>query len=197
MKYDILEKQAYALIKALKYFRVYLLHSKIIAYVPNSAIRDILVQPDNEGKRGKWIAKLLEYDVDIKPTKLIKGHGLAKILADSNCKALGLNYINNLTKETGQIYSQPEDTSLQVHEKYHISNWYKDIVYLLQHLETPPDFDKSKSRSLRLKTVKYCIMNQCLYWKDPGGILLKFLDDDEANLIMADMHEGLCGVHLY
>jgi len=43
LKYDILEKQAYALIKDLKSFRVYILHSKIIAYVPSSAIRDILV----------------------------------------------------------------------------------------------------------------------------------------------------------
>ena len=94
LKYDILEKQAYALIKALKSFRVYVLHSKVIAYVPSSAIRDILVQPDSEGKRGKWIAKLLEYDVDIKPTKLIKGQGLAKLLAESNHQALGMNHIN-------------------------------------------------------------------------------------------------------
>jgi hypothetical protein len=34
VRYDIMEKQAYALVKALKYFRVYVLHSKIIAYVP-------------------------------------------------------------------------------------------------------------------------------------------------------------------
>lgn len=73
LKYDILEKQAYALIKALKSFRVYLLHSKVVAFVPNNTVKDILVQPDSEGKRGRWIAKLLEYDVDIKPTKLIKG----------------------------------------------------------------------------------------------------------------------------
>jgi hypothetical protein len=33
VKYDIMEKQAYALVKALKAFRVYVLHSKIIAYV--------------------------------------------------------------------------------------------------------------------------------------------------------------------
>ena len=34
LKYDIMEKQAYALVKALKYFRVYILHSDIIAHVP-------------------------------------------------------------------------------------------------------------------------------------------------------------------
>ena len=49
------------------------------------------VKKNSEGKRGKWIAKIMEYDVNIKPTKLVKGHGLAKLLANSNCQALGLH----------------------------------------------------------------------------------------------------------
>ena len=85
LKYNTMENQAYALVKALKFFRIYVLHSKILAYVPNSAVKEILVQPDSEGKRGKWIAKVMEYDVDIKPTKLVKGQGLAKLLTESNC----------------------------------------------------------------------------------------------------------------
>ena len=80
-----MEKQAYALVKALNFFIIYVLHSKIMAYVPSSAVKEILVQLDSEGKRGRWIAKIMEYDLDIKTTKLVKGHGLAKILAESNC----------------------------------------------------------------------------------------------------------------
>jgi hypothetical protein len=41
-----MEKHAYALAKALKYFRVYVLQYEITAYVRNSAVREILVQPD-------------------------------------------------------------------------------------------------------------------------------------------------------
>jgi len=81
LKYDILEKHAYALVKALKAFRVYALQSNITTYVPSSSVKEILVQPYNEGKRGKWIVKLLEYDLHIKPTKLINGWGLAKLLS--------------------------------------------------------------------------------------------------------------------
>ena len=73
LKYNTLEKQAYALVKALKFFRIYILHSKIIAYVPNATIKEILTWPDREGKRGKWIAKIIEYDMEIKPTNLVKG----------------------------------------------------------------------------------------------------------------------------
>ena len=73
LKYNIIEKKALALVKELKYFRVYIFHSHILAYVPNAAVKEVLVQTDPEGRRGKWIAALLEYDVEIKPTKLIKG----------------------------------------------------------------------------------------------------------------------------
>ena len=79
------------MVKALKFFRIYVLHSKVIAYVPNVAIKDVLTQPDSEGKRGKWIAKIMEYDVDIRPTKIVKGQGLYELLVESNCQALGFH----------------------------------------------------------------------------------------------------------
>jgi hypothetical protein len=97
-KYDIMEKQTYALLKALKDLRVYVLHSKIIAYVPSTFVKDILIQPDIDGKRSKWIAKILEFDLEIKPNKLVKGQGLAKLLAESNYKALRVNFINTCSE---------------------------------------------------------------------------------------------------
>jgi hypothetical protein len=57
--YEIMEKQAYALVKALKSFRVYVLHSKVTAYVPSTSVKDILIQPNVDGRRGKWITKIL------------------------------------------------------------------------------------------------------------------------------------------
>ena len=78
-----MEKEAFALVKALKDFRVYILHSHIITFVPNLVVKDILTQ-DLDGKRCKWIAVILEYDLKIKPTKLIKGQGLARLMAESH-----------------------------------------------------------------------------------------------------------------
>ena len=43
LKYNLIETEAYALVKSLKSFRVYILHSKVIAYVPNIAVKDVLV----------------------------------------------------------------------------------------------------------------------------------------------------------
>jgi hypothetical protein len=98
IKYDIMEKQAYALVKALKDFRVYVLHSKVIAYVPSTSMKDILIQPDIDKRRSKWIAKILEFDLEINPAKLVKGQGLANLLAESNCKALGVKSINTCSE---------------------------------------------------------------------------------------------------
>ena len=80
IKYDIMEKHEYAVVKALKSFSVYVLQSEITAYVPNSAFKEILVQPYCEVKGGKWITKILEYNLTINPTQLIKGQGLDKLM---------------------------------------------------------------------------------------------------------------------
>ena len=95
LKYDIMEKKAYALVKCLKDFRVYISHSHIIAYVPNNVVKNILTQPDPEGKREKWIAVLLEYDLEIRPTKFVKGQRLAKLMTDEKYESFQLNFLSN------------------------------------------------------------------------------------------------------
>ena len=63
-------------------------------------------------------------------------------------------------------------------------------MYFLQHLECPPELEKSKTRSLKLKAITFCIINHNLYWRDPGSILLKFLDEDDSKNVINDMHRG-------
>ena len=98
LKYNVLEKQTYALVKAIKDFIIYVLHSHIVAYVPNTVIKDILTQVDPDGKRGKWITKLLEYDIEIRPTKLVKGQGLEKLLTQSNLDCIGINLSTEISE---------------------------------------------------------------------------------------------------
>ena len=52
LKYNTMETRAYALVKALKLFRIYVLHSKILAYVPNIEVKEILLQPAVREKEG-------------------------------------------------------------------------------------------------------------------------------------------------
>ena len=123
------------------------------------------MQTDSKERRGKWITAMLEYDLEIKPTKLIKGQGLAKLMAKSNMHPLDINLIAAMSEhENG-------GSLIQVSEMFLQSLWYSDIVYVLQHLSPPPRMSRSKGRSLKLKSAKFYILNSALYWKDPGGIL--------------------------
>jgi hypothetical protein len=191
LRYDIMEKQAYALVKALKEFRTYILHSHVIAYVPNNSVKDILTQPDPEGRRGKWIAAMLEYDLEIKPMKLIKGQGLVKLMAQSDCDVVGMNFIVDLSE------CPQEEKTAQVSQEFIDSPWYADIIYVLENLQAPPGVSKTKARFLKLKAVKFCILDNSLYWKDPGGILLSCLLEDDAKRAIQEFHKGDCGGHHY
>ena len=144
----------YALVKALKDFRVYILHSHVIAHVPTDAVKGILTQLDPEGRRAKWIATLLEYDIEIKPTKLIKGHGLANMLTDSNCESLQLNFVSSQFHQL--------DTRVEVMIEFATSPWYYDIIHVLQKLQAPAGLSKTRARSIKLKVAKFCILNQYL-----------------------------------
>ena len=146
---------------------------KIHAYVPNAAIKDILTQPDSEGKQGKWIAKIMEYDVEFNPTKLVKGQGLENLLADSNCEALGLHL---MVEQPIQEELQVEQEKEKIMEQYAESTWYPNIFHFLLYLQCPKHIDKKEVRSLKLKASKYCLVDQQVCWKDPGGILLRCLE---------------------
>eukprot|EP00253_Pinus_taeda_P002732 PITA_02732 len=90
-----------------------------------------------------------------------------------------------------------EKPSVQVFEMFLSSPWYADILYVLQHLSSPPRMPRNRSRTLKLKAAKFCILDSVLFWKDPGGMLLNCLVEEEAKRVMEDFHRGYCGGHLF
>jgi hypothetical protein len=147
-----------------------------------------------DGKRSKWIAKLLEIDLDIRPTKLAKGQGLAKLLPESNCSALGVNFIHSCSENQ---QADMNDKGPQVISTLDNSSWYKDIIFFLQNLQPPSGMEKNKVRALKLKSIKYFLVDKILYWKNPLGVLLICLYPQEAQDFMFDSHDSLCGGHHY
>ena len=118
---------------------------------------------------------LLEYDIEIKPTKLIKGQGLAKMMTYSHCDSLQLNF---LAGKSNQL-----DAEVPVKPDFSISPWYADIVFVLQNLQPPTELSKTRTRSVKLKATKFCIIKQYVYWKDLGRILLNCLLESESQHI--------------
>jgi hypothetical protein len=84
----------------------------------------------------------------------------------------------------------------QVKEVLSTYPWYADLIFVLHHLQAPLGLTKTKARFLKLKAMKYCILNGNLYWKDVGGILLNYLLKYEADKSLQEFHEGDYGGHL-
>ena len=112
-------------------------------------------------------------------------------MAHSNHEALGINIL----EPCADTIAQQEEG--QVHPYFLASPWYKDIVHVLQNLQAPPELNKTQARSIKLKSAKFCILNKFLYWKDPGGILLNCLLEEEAKKKTKEFHSGDYGGHLY
>ena len=104
------------------------MHSHVVAYVPSIAVKEILTRSDPDGRRAKWIVVLLEYDLEIKPAKIIEGQGLAKLMTQSNYEAFEINMME--IDSASVIVSN----QLEVCPDFLASMWYKDIIYVLQNL---------------------------------------------------------------
>ena len=142
----------------MKSFRIYILHSKAIAYVPSALVKDVLMQLDIDGRRAKWIAKLIEFNIELKPTKLVRGQGLAKLLAEENCRTLDINLMGT-TAENGQIEEETVEPGKEqsLAENLASCDWYSGIAIFLLKLEMPPGLTQSQARTLKLRVAKYCI----------------------------------------
>eukprot|EP00253_Pinus_taeda_P010682 PITA_10682 len=173
------EKQAYAVFKAIKYFRSFALktHTKVI--VPFPTIRKLLVQKDVGEKRGNWVTALQEYDIEIKPANIVRGQGFCKMLA-------GASQISEIPPVEVQVC----EVNLNDEESL-----YADIIYYLMNGYAPSYLDYTKKRALRLKAKQYQLINDILFRMNYDSLLLRCLEKSEADNVLQELHDGPAGGH--
>ena len=76
--------------------------------------------------------------------------------------------------------NQDQNNSPAVAENISSCEWYSGIIQFLLKLEVSPDLTPNQARALKLKFVKFCIIDKLLYWRDQSGILLRCLDKEEV-----------------
>jgi len=86
LNYSDVEKQAFAVYKAVKHYKPFLLkaHTKVI--ISFSAVRQLLIQRELGEKRANWVTTLQEYDLEIKPTKIVRGQGFCRSIQHSRTR---------------------------------------------------------------------------------------------------------------
>ena len=119
---------------------------KVIVSYP--LVRNLLVQKDLGEKRAPWMTALQEYDLEIKPSMVVKSQGLCKIatkathLPNNNFGAIIDKVL--LTQEI-YFYPPPQDS------------WYIDLRTLMETRTAPDYLEPRKMRALRLKSTPYIL----------------------------------------
>nr|XP_033513982.1 uncharacterized protein LOC117278610 [Nicotiana tomentosiformis] len=72
-------------------------------------------------------------------------------------------------------------------------DWRNEIIDYLEHGKLPKD--PKASRALRTKTTRYSFEKGQIYRKLFQGPLARCLGASEANNVMREIHEGICGNH--
>ena len=83
MHYLDVEKQGFVVFKSLKHFRPYLLKTRTKVIIPHPSVRALFVQKEMGERRGNWITTIQEFDLEIKPTKIVRGQGFCRLAVEA------------------------------------------------------------------------------------------------------------------
>jgi hypothetical protein len=175
LNYPAVDKKAYAVYKAVKHFQSYILknHTKVI--VPHPAFRSLFTQQEMGKRRGNWMAVVQEFDLEIKPAKLVKGQGLCKLAVEAQDQVKkDHGWEKEMELWGGEVtYISPEQDS-----------WYKDLTYLIHQGACPKNLNPRERRAPSLKSAQYRLINSVLFWINYDGVLLRCLEHEDAEKVL-------------
>ena len=74
--------------------------------------------------------------------------------------------------------------------------WYYDIVKFLELEANPDGANKRKHHFFRMMAIQYILCGGQLYRKSYDCIHLRCLKKEEAEKVMEEVHQGICGPHI-
>ena len=133
LNYPAVDKQAYAFFKVVKQFIPYILKNRTKVIVPHPAIITLFVQRELGERRGIWVIALQEYDLEFKPTNIIKVQGLCKLITE----------VHN-----DDYYNWENEAELNMIDVCPIftgpKSWYRDLVHYLQQGYLPENWNSKQ-----------------------------------------------------
>jgi hypothetical protein len=137
-------------------------------------------------RRGNYMETVQEFDIDIKPAKLVKGQGLCKLVVEAQ----------------DQVNEHPgweNEMALWCGEALYISpgkeSWYEKLTYLLHHGTCLVNLNPRERRSLKLKSTQYHLINLVLFRVNYDGVFLRCLEHEDADKVLKELHDGPAGGH--
>ena len=121
--------------------------------------------------------KIQEYDIEIKPTKLIRGNALCKAIVEKK-----------IARESGELGEKQLVLAVGLYD-----SWFENISYFLSYGECPDGLNAKKRRDLRLKAAKYVIWDGKLFKKAIDGTFLRCVDKQQQEKLLKTFHDEACG----
>ena len=116
--------------------------------------------------------------------------------ADTLAKMVSLSAAQSAGPITTEYIPSPSIDLLEPLEIGSLSNevlWMEPIIRYFKYRDLPSD--KSEVRRLKYKAARYCLIQDTLYRREFTLPNLKCLGSDEAEYVMREIHEGICGNH--
>eukprot|EP00253_Pinus_taeda_P022767 PITA_22767 len=181
LNYSEVEKQAFVVYKAVKHYRSFLLKSHTKVIVPFSSIRQLLIQRELGEKRANLVTTLQEYDLEIKPTNIVRGQGFCRLLAGAS----------NIPKSSDTNQSETINQISIIDSE----SQYADLIFYLKNGYAPPNLSYKRKRAIRLKAKKFTIIDDVLFRQYYDSVLLRCLEKPEAQKVLQELHDGPAGGH--
>ena len=74
--------------------------------------------------------------------------------------------------------------------------WYYDIMKFLELGAYSDSVDKRERHSIRMMATKYILCGGQIYKRSYDGVHLHCLKREEAERVMEEVHQGICGPHM-
>jgi hypothetical protein len=183
IKYQHVEKLAFATVQAVQCFRHYILSRKTIVISHCNPMQHILTCQLLGGKYSKWIMILQEFDLEFECAKSKKSLVFAELICNFPHSAMEKVATDSLPDESLFLISTDDI-------------WYGDIIIYLQTQTFWPTLSSTKRRRIRYQAHQYIILGNTLYCRGIESIFRRCLMFDEAEKSLNDCHSRECGGHM-
>ena len=95
----------------------------------------------------------------------------------------------------GMVHKEKAEASVLVIEEDGVPRYY-DIVKFLELGVYLDGADERENRSIRMMAMQYILYGGQLYKRSYDGIHLRSLKKEEAEKVMEEIHQGICGPHM-
>ena len=133
----------------------------------------------------------------IRLVKRFKEASFVQVLKEENIEADALAKeasVSELMDEFDEVQYMPSVDLLEVQQIEGEENWMTPIITYLKDGKLLEG--KDETRRLRIRLARYILINEMLYERGFSQPYLRCLAPDEANYVLREVHEGVCGNHL-